>query len=161
MKRDWKAAPGRLLAYVSDENYVALDGVRIGDFEPLDGAGVPSSHGPAARFGETCPMASYKVTLAKDGYGSKQGRVTCELGRAEPRQFRLLRRKLMGYMWPKWIRSGEYSEIKVSSPEQFQLSLWRYGEVKEYVRTLSWYDEHGPRTALNRSLPMGVTERRV
>ena len=145
MKRDWNATPGRLLAYVSDEDYAALDGVRI-EFEPLDGAErMLLESWPSGAVWGNLPDGRYKVTLAKDGYGSK--RVTCELGSAEPHQFRLLQRKLMGYMWPKWIRSGEYSEIKVSSPEQFQLSLWRYGEVKEYVRTLSWYDEHGPHTA--------------
>ena len=36
------------------------------------------------------------------GYGSKLS--TVELGR-EPVQFRLLADGLLGYMWPKWVRS--------------------------------------------------------
>lgn len=145
MKEQCKSAVGRLLAYVSDEDYVALDGVRI-EVVSLDGAErtlLESS--PSGAVWGNIPRGTYRITLAKDGYGPK--RATCDLGAGEPYQFRLLQRKLMGYMWPKWIRSGEYSEIKVSSSEQFQLSLWRYGQEKEYVHTLSWYDEHGPYAA--------------
>ncbi len=50
----------------------------------------------------------------------------------------------MGYMWPKWTKSGQLSEVRAHSSEQFQLSLWRYGLTKEFIRTISWYDEHGP-----------------
>jgi hypothetical protein len=86
------------------------------------------------------------VVVAKEGYGSKH--VTCKLASGEPYQFRLLRDGLMGYMWPKWARSGERSEVRAHSCEQFQLTLWRYGLKKEYVRTLSWYDEHGPNAVM-------------
>lgn len=142
MKRRPSSVAGRVLAYVSDEDYVALDGVRL-ELESLDRAErLLLQSWPSGAVWGNIPDGTYKVTLQKDGYGPK--RVTCEFGRAQPYQFRLLRRKLMGYMWPKWVTGGAYSEIKVSSPELFQLSLWRYGGVKEHVRTLSWYDEHGP-----------------
>ena len=83
------------------------------------------------------------MTLAKDGYGSKW--VDCQLGMGNPLQFRLLSDGLLGYMWPKWIRAGEKSEIRIHSTEQCQLTLWRYGQKKEYTRMVSWFDEHGPR----------------
>jgi hypothetical protein len=51
-------------------------------------------------------------------------------------------------MWPKWVRSGEGSEFRVHSVEQYQLSLWRYGLGKECVGVVGWYDEHGPRAVM-------------
>ena len=55
---------------------------------------------------------------------------------------------LLGYMWPKWVRSGERSEFRVHSVEQYQLSLWRYGLQKECIGVIGWYDEHGPRAVM-------------
>lgn len=142
MKKECESALGKPLAYVSDEDYVALDGVRL-EIEFLDRAErMLLESWPSGAVWGNIREGTYRITLTKDGYGPK--RVICRLGAADPYHFRLLKRKLIGYMWPKWIRSGEYSEIKVSSSEQFQLTLWRYGQDKEYVRTLSWYDEHGP-----------------
>ena len=62
----------------------------------------------------------------------------------EPYQFRLLSDCLLGYAWPKWVRSGEKSEFRVHAVEAYQLSLWRYGFEKEFIRDLGWHDEHGP-----------------
>lgn len=131
----------RLLAYVSDENYVALSNVKLEVFF-RDGTRTVLESSPSGAIFGSLVADMYHVVLAKDGYGSK--RVTCVLGSAEPYQFRLLGLNLRGYMWPKWAVSGERSEIRAHSREQFQLSLWRYGLQKEHVRTLSWYDEHGP-----------------
>ena len=63
---------------------------------------------------------------------TRQGRLWFEVGGlpdwdGEPLQFRLLSDGLLGYMWPKWIRAGERSEIRIHSTEQCQLTLWRYG----------------------------------
>ncbi|MBN9617053.1 MAG: hypothetical protein J0G35_15945 [Acidobacteriales bacterium] len=141
MSNQSESFPLRVLAYVSDENYVALNCVGLELISPDGTTTVLESSPSGAIFGRLA-AGIYRVVLAKEGYGSK--RVTCTLGSGEPYQFRLLSRALMGYMWPKWVKSGERSEIRANSREQFQLSLWRYGLKKEYVRTLSWYDEHGP-----------------
>jgi N,N-dimethylformamidase len=133
--------PQKVVAYVSDENYVGLDGVRLEAISE-DGAVVLLESSPSGSIFGTIPPGDYRITLAKKGYTSK--RVTCHLGSGDPYQFRLLSRTLMGYVWPKWVKSGERSEVRAHSSEQFQLSLWRYGLAKEYVRTISWYDEHGP-----------------
>lgn len=134
-------SPRNLLAYVSDENYVGLDRVRLEAISE-DGIATLLESSPSGSIFGSIPAGIYHVTLAKRGYTSK--RVTCHIGSSEPYQFRLLSRTLMGYMWPKWVRGGERSEVRVHSPEQFQLSLWRYGLTKEFVGTISWYDEHGP-----------------
>jgi hypothetical protein len=80
--------------------------------------------------------------------------VESQIGAGEPLQFRLLSDGLLGYMWPKWVRGGERSEIRIHSTEQCQLTLWRYGMKKEYTRLVSWFDEHGPR-AVAQILPDG------
>lgn len=38
---------------------------------------------------------------------------------------RLLSDGLIGFMWPKWLRSGEPSEFRVHSVEPFRLSVRR------------------------------------
>jgi hypothetical protein len=134
------------LAYVSDEDYVAIAGVAA-EIESLgDGEITLATSSARGAFYVDLSPGRYRVTLAKDGFGSKW--VECNLPGEEPRQFRLLRDGIAGYMWPKWVRSGEKSEIRVHSDEQYQLSLWRYGLSKEYAATLSWFDEHGPRTTV-------------
>lgn len=136
----------KAIAYVSDENYLALPNVKA-DFENLESRSVSVAVSSArGAFYLDLPPGHYRVTLARDGYGAK--RVECELDSGEPYQFRLLSDCVLGYMWPKWVRSGEASEIRAHSPEQYQLSLWRYGLTKEFVRKLSWFDEHGPRTTI-------------
>ncbi|MCC6587194.1 MAG: carboxypeptidase regulatory-like domain-containing protein [Bryobacterales bacterium] len=84
----------------------------------------------------------YRVTLARQGFGAKTAYV--EIGGGKPVQFRLLADGLIGYMWPKWSRSGETSEYRVHAVEQYQLTLWRYGLKKEFVEMIAWIDEHGP-----------------
>src|SRR5204862_229257 len=72
----------------------------------------------------------YRVTLVKPGFGSKSVELAIEPG-APPYQFRLLSDSLVGYMWPKWARTGESSEFRVHAVEAYRLSLWRYGFEKE------------------------------
>ena len=140
-----------ILAYVSDEMYVALPEV-VAEFESLAGGAVTILRSsPRGAFRGDLPPGRYRVTLAKAGYGAKASTVT--LGET-PVQFRLLSDGLLGYMWPKWVRSGEISEFRVHAVEQYQLTLWRYGKEKEYVSMIGWLDEHGPQ-ANRQILPDG------
>src|SRR5262249_16367500 len=66
----------------------------------------------------------------------------------EPYHFRLLPDSLLGYAWPKWVQTGGRSEFRVHSPEVYKLQLWRYGYKRELIRTLGWFDEHGPRATV-------------
>jgi hypothetical protein len=132
----------KALAYVRDEMYVALPDVQ-GEFESLEsGEVVLLRSSPRGAFYGPLAPGRYRVVLAKDGYGSKT--VAIELGAVRPIQFRLLSDTLLGYMWPKWVRAGEQAEIRAHAPEQYQLTLWRYGLKKEFVRMIGWIDEHGP-----------------
>ena len=92
------------------------------------------------------PHGPYRVTVAKDGYGSK--RMEIDLQHDEPYQFRLLKDTWLGYAWPKWVRGGEKSEFRVHSDEAFKLWLWRYGWRKELIEKIGWFDEHGPRATV-------------
>lgn len=134
-----------LVGYVSDERYVALGDVLL-EFE-RDGRSVAivRSTPRGAVYAEIEP-GEYRVTLVRDGFGSKS--VTVEVIRDRPHQFRLLTDRLLGYAWPRWVKSAERSEFRVHSVEPYRLSLWRYGSRKEFIRLLGWFDEHGPRAVM-------------
>ncbi len=132
----------RLLAYVSDEMFLALDDV-AGEFENLSSGEITVLRSsPRGAFYGDLPSGDYRVTLARHGFGAKASRVS--LGTGDPPQLRLLSNSLYGYMWPRWVRSGGKSEYRVHSAEPYQITLWRYGLKKEYIRMVGWVDEHGP-----------------
>lgn len=134
-----------LVGYVSDEQYVALADVLLEFERDGESVAVARSTPRGAVYADLTP-GEYRVALYKDGYGAKT--VTLEVGSGTPYQFRLLSDRLRGYMWPKWVRSGERSEFRVHSVEPYRLSLWRYGLKKEFTRLLGWFDEHGPRATM-------------
>lgn len=134
-----------LVGYVSDERYVALADVLL-EFEQAGrSVAVVRSTPRGAVYAEIAP-GDYRVTLVKEGFGAKS--VTVKVAPGTPYQFRLLSDCLLGYAWPKWVKSGERSEFRVHSVEPYRLSLWRYGWQKEFVRLLGWFDEHGPRAVM-------------
>jgi N,N-dimethylformamidase len=133
-----------LIGYVSDERYTALADVLLEFMRGEESVTVRSTPRGAV-YADLTPGA-YRVTLAKEGYGAKTVEVHVKQG--EPYAFRLLSNRLLGYVWPKWVRSGERGEFRVHSVEAYRLSLVRYGWEKELVRLLGWYDEHGPRAVV-------------
>jgi hypothetical protein len=133
-----------LIGYVSDERYVALPGVQV-EFES-DSMSLEVRSRASGAIHADLPAGRYRVTLARDGYGSKRVEMSVEPGR--PYHFRLLKDGLLGYAWPKWVRSGERAEFRVHAAEAYKLSLWRYGWQKELVRKIGWFDEHGPRATV-------------
>ena len=86
------------------------------------------------------------MVIQKPGFGAKFSRVNVPT--IPPHHFRLLSDGLAGYAWPKWVRVGEKSEFRVHSVEPYKLELWRYGESPEFVQSLGWHDEHGPRAVM-------------
>ena len=128
-----------LVGYVSDERYLALADVML-EFEDAAGSVAARSRATGAVYADVGP-GTYQVTLQKPGYGAKRVRVTIGGG---PYQFRLLSDGLLGYAWPKWVRSGEQSEFRVHSVEPYKIELVRYGWQKELAAKIGWFDEHGP-----------------
>jgi hypothetical protein len=145
-----------LLGYVSDEYYAALPNVNL-ELRPANGGSTTSrwwmaSLASGAVYEPSLQPGDYDVCLSKRGFGSKRVRAT--LGTGIPVQFRLLSDRLLGYAWPKWCRSGEPVQFRVHAVEPYKLGLWRYGQRKEFVRNVGWYDNHGPR-AVMQTLPDG------
>jgi hypothetical protein len=134
-----------LVGYVSSERYVALDNVRV-EFQQNGQSVAIATSTPRGAIEAEIAAGEYTATLAKDGYGPKSVTMTVQEGK--PYQFRLLSDNLYGYMWPKWVKSGERGEFRVHAVEAYKLSLWRYGLEKEFIRPLGWFDEHGPRSTM-------------
>jgi hypothetical protein len=133
-----------LVGYVSDERYVALADVLL-EFENGSLSIEARSRATGSVHAEL-PPGEYSVTLLKPGFGSKRVRIT--VPSPEPHHFRLLSDCLLGYVWPKCVRSGETAEFRVHAVEQYHLELWRYGWQKELIRSVGWFDEHGPRATM-------------
>ncbi len=134
-----------LIGYVSDEQYVALADVAVEFIDAEGNSYETHSRASGAVYAEL-PSGEYRVVLSKPGYGSKLVQLTPDA--QQPHHFRLLSDGLLGYAWPKCVRSGETSEFRVHAVEPFHLELWRYGLKKELVRGLGWHDEHGPRAMM-------------
>jgi N,N-dimethylformamidase len=133
-----------LVGYTSDERFLALPDVLL-EFEGPSGAVEARSRASGAVHADLEP-GTYRVTLAKQGYGSK--RVSVSIPGTAPYHFRMLADGLLGYAWPKWVKSLEQAEFRVHSVEPYKLTLWRYGYEKTFVKTLGWFDEHGPRATM-------------
>ena len=143
-----------LIGYVSDERYVAVPEVLL-EFEGETGSFETRSRATGAIYADLAP-GEYRVTLYKPGYGPKS--VQLQAPTDAPYPFRLLTDGLLGYMWPKWVQSGQQSEFRVHAVEAYKLSLWRYGWEKELVGPIGWYDEHGPRATMQISLDGDYTQ---
>lgn len=134
-----------LIGYVSDERYSALADVQL-EFINESGASWETRSRASGSVHLDLPPDDYRVVLQRPGFGAKLSHVTVPV--SEPFQFRLLSDALLGFAWPKWVRSGEKSEFRVHSVEPYKLELWRYGREPEFISNLGWHDEHAPRATM-------------
>ncbi len=134
-----------LIGFVSDEKYVALADVLL-ELVDRGGNSWEAALRASGSIHANVPVGEYVVTLQKPGFGSKRVRLSLPVD--QPYHFRLLSDGLLGYAWPKCVRSGEASEFRVHAVEPYKLELYRYGWEKELVRSLGWHDEHGPRATM-------------
>lgn len=134
-----------LIGYVSDERYLALPEVLL-EFEGEGGLSLEARSRASGAVHADLPSGRYRVSLFREGYGPKS--VEIDLPVRQPHHFRLLSHGLLGYAWPKWVKSGEKSEFRVHALEAYRLDLWRYGIEKEHIKPLGWFDEHGPRATM-------------
>jgi hypothetical protein len=134
-----------LIGHVSDEYYAALPDTAV-ELRGADGRAAFARSWPSGAVHADVPPGDYEVCLSKPGYGSK--RVAVSVAAERPLHFRLLSDRLLGYAWPKWCRAGDRVEFRVHAVEPYKLGLWRYGLRKEFVRNVGWYDNHGPRAAM-------------
>ncbi len=130
-----------LIGYISDEDDVALHDVAVS----LAGAG-GSWQGHSAADGAVhaeVPPGDYQLAVQHRHYGAK--RIAARVDPDRPLRIRMLSDRLIGYMWPKWVRAGQTSEYCVHSTETFRLDLFRYGWDPTFVQSYGWCGEHGPR----------------
>ncbi len=99
-----------LIGYVSDEKYVALPDVTL-EFVDASGRSWEARSRASGSVHAELPPGKYCVTLHKPGFGGKRCSLTLPL--TKPHQFRLLADGLLGYVWPKCVRSGEEGEFRV------------------------------------------------
>src|SRR5690242_15057431 len=106
-----------LVGYVSDERYVAIGDVQVEFHQDGQSVATARSTASGAVYADL-PPGSYRATLMRDGFGSKRSQV--EVREGAPHHFRLLSDRLVGFMWPKWVRSGDLADFHVSSVESFR-----------------------------------------
>ncbi len=131
-----------LIGYVSDERYLALCDVAL-EFVNEHGDSVAARSRASGSVHADLAPGKYTVSLQRPGMGQK--RVTMTVKDGEPYHFRLISDTLLGYMWPKWVRSGEKAEFRCHSATPYKLELFRYGIEREFIHHVGWFDEHGPR----------------
>src|SRR5436305_9052676 len=107
-----------LIGYVSDERYVALPDALL-ELTDSRGQSWEARSRASGSVHADLPPGDYLATLQKPGFGSKRVRVS--VPGLHPHQFRLLSDGLLGYAWPKCVRSGEQSEFRVHAVEQYKL----------------------------------------
>src|SRR5258708_38565482 len=95
-----------LIGFVSDERFVALPDVAVEFVRDGQTEVVVASTPRGAVYADVSP-GEYRVVLTKSDFGSKNVVITFP----SVTQFRLLSDSLLGYVWPKWSRSGERAEF--------------------------------------------------
>ena len=134
-----------LIGYVSDERYVAQPDVLL-EFRNETGIVATTRSTASGTVLADITDGHYEVILHKAGFGNKI--TSIDLPSTNPIHFRLLTEGLVGYAWPKCVKSGERSEFRVHSVEEYGLELWRYGCEKEFIKRIGTFDEHGPRATM-------------
>ena len=108
----------KIIGYVSDEMYVAIPDV-LAEFESSTGTVSVLRSSPRGAFYSDLVDGDYRVTLAKQGFGSKS--VNVHVG-GNPHQLRLLSDGLLGFMWTKWARADERSQLRGHTGAQYDRS---------------------------------------
>lgn len=132
-----------LLGYVSDEMYVAIADAQVEFRVPSTNDSYVFRSAPSGAIHGDIPVGHYEIAIAHPNFGSKITSAEIDL-HSKPIQFRLMSKKLTGYIWPKWSQSGERAEIRFSSHEIVDVSLWRMGWEVTKVRDLGRFEPFAP-----------------
>ncbi|MBT17403.1 MAG: N,N-dimethylformamidase [Dehalococcoidia bacterium] len=147
-----------LIGYISDERYLSIPDAQV-EFINSSGESFETRSRASGSVYADLPKGKYDIIIAKSGFGSK--RVSLDLPLRHAHHFRLLPEKIIGYSWPKSIKSGQFSEFRIHSPEAYKLTLWRYGLNRELIRPVGWFDEHGPRATVQVSPDNDYTQKGI
>ena len=143
-----------LVGYVSDEFYVGIPNVGI-EFT-REGISVAIRSRTSGSVYANVEPGAYRVYLSREGFTPKW--VDMEVRAGVIHHFRLLSDNISGYVWPKWVRSGDTGQVRLHSPRDAVVSLWRYGWEREFVTELGHLTDE-PRGAYCQILPDGDVSR--
>lgn len=131
------------IGYVSDEMFVAISDAHL-EFRDAVNAGIYlfKSAPSGAVYGEL-PYGKYQVIISHPDFGSKITSFDYSPD-GRPAQFRMMSKKLTGYIWPKWSQSGESAEMRFSSHEVIDVTLWKMGWEVEKIRELGRFEPFAP-----------------
>lgn len=135
----------QLIAYVSDEMYVAIPDVQIEFTDPNDPAStfVTRSTPTGAVYAALAP-GTWLVALAAEGFGSKVSEIEVTSG-GRPAMLRLLSDRMYGYARPKSTHSGQRVEVCVHAAEPFTIQLMRHGIERVLVGQPRHFEAFAPR----------------
>lgn len=134
-----------LIGYVSDEQHVAIAGATLEFIRGGEGSRESveaHSRTSGAVYAEIEP-GTWTVAISSPGYTRKLTEVEIWPW-MQPRRFRLMSDRLLGYAWPKWVRAGEQTELRIHAVEPFRASIWRYGWTKVPISDLGLFESFGP-----------------
>jgi N,N-dimethylformamidase len=132
-----------LIGFVSDEMYVAIADASVEFHDPETGTRISTRSSASGAVVADLEFGKYKVYLAHRDFGSKISEIEITPSMT-PHQFRLLSKALVGYVWPKWVRSGSASELRFSSHEPVEISLYRYGWEKIFIKDIGRFEAFAP-----------------
>ena len=132
-----------IIGYISDEMYVAIPDAQIEFINKKSDELFIYRSSPSGAIHGKISSGEYKVNLSHPNFGSKITELEYEVG-MQPIQFRLMSKKLTGYIWPKWCKSGEKGEIRFSAHEIVDASLWKMGWEAERIRELGRFEPFAP-----------------
>ena len=138
---------------MSDEMFVAIADAQLEFMKKTDGTRIEARSSASGAVNLDLPAGEYEVALAHPNFGSKISTIIVSAD-MQPHQFRLLSKALVGYIWPKWSRSGEDGEIRFSAHQAVEISLWRYGWEKEFIRDIGRFAASAP-SGDSQTLPDG------
>lgn len=142
-----------VIGFVSDEMFVAIADAQLEFKKIADGTRIEARSSASGAVNIDLPPGEYEVALTHPNFGSKISTVSISRD-IQPHQFRLLSKALVGYIWPKWCRSGDVGEIRFSAHEAVEISLWRYGWEKEFIRDIGRFQAFAP-SGDSQTLPDG------
>ncbi|MDW3214449.1 MAG: DUF6605 domain-containing protein [Ilumatobacteraceae bacterium] len=133
-----------IVAYVSDEMYVAIADAQVEFVDPEHPANTfVARTGPSGAVSAPLTVGRWKVSLAAPGFGSKVSEITVTAD-GEPSMLRLLSDRMYGYARPKSVCAGEQIELCLHAAEPFRIQLMRHGFVRAPVGKPRHYEAFAP-----------------
>jgi len=122
-----------IVAYVSDEMYVAVSDAQVEFVDPNDPTHTyVTRSAPSGAVFASLETGRWQVYLSAPGFGSKMSEIEITDG-SDPAMLRLMSDRMYGYAWPKSAGAGDRIELRMHAAEPFTVQLMRHGIRREPV----------------------------